>query len=134
MPFVDLELKEEYSKRVDVPHVKTLIDSGSMHNLLSTKTALSILGCTKEELLPKPCAKRLPKLRSANGKVNKATACLEVAMATADGFYICKRRFFVFDGLPVDAIIGAATNRALKASLNFDIMAWIVKPEADRSL
>jgi exodeoxyribonuclease III len=134
MPFVDMKLKEKGEEHKSALCVKTLIDSGSMYNLLSTKTAMSILGCTENELKKRPCARRLPRLRSANGKIDTASACLEVSMTTADGFYICNRWFFVFDGLPVAAIIGASTNKALRASLNFDTMSWDVKPETNRSM
>jgi hypothetical protein len=111
MPMIEIQTETSASK------LTMLVDSGSTYSLISSAVA-EILMKTSDAREVDTCFE-MPAIRVANGMSMTATKRISLRLAfgndaTADV------QFFVFDGLPLDAIIGNDVCQEWKAVLSWE--------------
>jgi exodeoxyribonuclease III len=104
--------------------VQVLVDSGSTFNLVSRALALKM---EREWPTMKTVRVRdedMPQIRVASGTIVRASKCLQLRVAKAGASDTEAVPFYVFEGLPVEAIFGHETCTRWSAVLSWKESTW----------
>jgi hypothetical protein len=124
----------EAKLRIDGLPVTTLsaqviIDSGSTFNLISRTLAIQLQSRQKEKWDEKRSRVPLPDIRTANGMIMRASQCLWLQVEYQDSHVTEALPFFVFEELPLAAIIGHETSEQWKAMLSWKHKTFSFTPQ-----
>jgi hypothetical protein len=102
-------------KRLHTHELEILIDSGSSYNLISSEVANTVASAGDKL----DCVGPLPTFKTIAGKHVKAIKAMKLSMKAGNNKETEERIFFVFQNLPVDAVIGSNTCKQWQAQLNW---------------
>ena len=110
-----------------------LIDSGATLNLMSRAFVKALLATHGHEInnSMRDCAiTDLPVVRVASGQRVTAIGCIDLRLMLSKDLTSELVPFFIFPDLPVQAIIGNATNNRWKAALSWETKTWHITPKS----
>ena len=125
MPMIELQTETSASK------LAMLVDSGSTYSLISSAVA-KILLATKDAKEVDTCFE-MPAIRVANGTLMTATKMISLRLSLAKDT-TASVHFFVFDGLPLDAIIGNDVCEKWNATLSWGSHMWTIQVKVAHKL
>ena len=118
LPAIDTKLRLDGLPATTLD-AQVIIDSGSSFNLISRALALQLQKQQKDKWDEKRARVPLPDIRTANGGIMKATQCLWLQVEYQEKHVTEALPFFVFEELPLAAIIGHETSEQWKAVLSW---------------
>ena len=116
MPMIQMHTSTSDSK------LKALVDSGSTFSLISNEAAKILL--KKGDAMEDKSQKAMPNIRIADGEM--VTAKKKVLLKLSFDRHEHVVPFYVFDGLPLDAIIGNDVCKEWKSILSWDDHTWSI--------
>ena len=129
LPVVELNLFMSKTGE-DIP-VDVLIDSGASLNLISQALAEKLMrkkyNIYQNNTLNEVVTSKLPSIKVASGNTIKAIGSIEAYIRFKEEISPAVI-FFIFPDLPVQAIIGHATNTLWQANLSWKLRTWEVTP------
>jgi hypothetical protein len=108
---------------------QVIIDSGSTFNLISRTLAIQLQSRQKEKWDEKRSRVPLPDIRTANGMIMRASQCLWLQVEYQERHVTEALPFFVFEELPLAAIIGHETSEQWKAMLSWKHKTFSFTPQ-----
>ena len=118
LPAIDTKLRLDGLPATTLD-AQVIIDSGSSFNLISRALALQLQKQQKDKWDERRARVPLPDIRTANGGIMKATQCLWLQVEYQEKHVTEALPFFVFEELPLAAIIGHETSEQWKAVLSW---------------